>query len=137
MKPIPEDAPISCRAIAAAMGESLYSLRFELRNHCPAAIELPTYEPFTAFSILASTGSKPLTVHQPVLDISVRHATIHLSPEVAVTIWTPIRLRIAEGAEPGTDGFLWTIAHEREGLSLQAKLELSAPCVMVAPVVFE
>ena len=119
------------------MGTSIYSLRFEVRNDDPATIELPTYEPFTAFSIVATAGGKTLTVHQPVLDIPVRPTTIRLTPGVTMIIGTPIRLRIAQGAGPGTDGFVWTIAHEREGLSLETKLELSAPCTIVGPVVFE
>jgi len=137
MKPIPDDAYLSCRAIAAAMGEPLYSLRFELRNNGPAAIELPIYEPFTAFSIVAAAGGKRLEVHQPVLDIGVRRATLRLEPKTMLTLRTPIRLQIAKDAKPGTDGFVWTIAHAREGLSLEAKLEMTEPCIMAGPVVFE
>ncbi|MGD0096496.1 MAG: hypothetical protein ABSB60_08375 [Terracidiphilus sp.] len=131
------DAPIACRAIATPMGEPIYSLRFELRNQGPASIELPIYEPFTAFSILATAGGKPLTVHQPVLDIGVRRATLRLEPKATTIIQTPIRLRIAENAKPGTDGFVWTIAHAREGLSLAAKLELTTLSALVSPVEFE
>jgi len=129
--------PCSCRVIAAACGDAIYSLHFELCNHGTVPIELSTYEPFIAFSVLATADSKPLTVHQPALDIPVNPMTIRLPPKVTVTLETPIRLRISEGAEPGTDGFVWTIAHAKETVSLQIKLDLPAPFAVLCPVLFQ
>ena len=133
---IPE--PSSCRAIATTShGTTTYSLHFELRNRGAALIELSIYEPFTAFSVLATAESTPLIVHQPALDIPVNLTTIRLPPSVTVTLETPIRLRIAEGAEPGTDGFVWTIAQRKEMVSLQIKLDLAAPFGALCPLLFQ
>jgi hypothetical protein len=129
--------PISCRAIATGRGDETYSLHFELRNRASTPIALPTYEPFTAFSVLATASGKSLAVHQPALDIAVSPTTIHLPPGGTVTVHTPIRLRISEGADPGTDGFVWTIARAREAVSLRVELLLPAPFAVGCPVVFE
>jgi hypothetical protein len=137
MNPITTEAPISCRAIAFAVGDATYSLRFELWNPGTGMVELSTYEPFTAFSVIGTAGNKPLTVHQPALDIGVRPTTIRVPPKATVTIATPIRLRISEGAGPGTDGFIWTIPHDRKSVSLQVKLELPGPFGVVGPIVFQ
>jgi len=133
---ITED-PNLYNAIAVASGDKIYSLHFELHNNGGAPIELSTYEPFTAFSVLATAAGKPLTVHQPALDIPVNPTTIYLPPRGTVTIETPIRLRISEGAEPGNDGFVWTIAHEKEAVSLQIKLNLPMPFAVLCPVLFQ
>ena len=137
MKPVSSEGPISCRAVAARCGEPIYFLRFELVNSGPASIELETYDPFMAFSVSAWAGGQRLTVHQPVLDIPVRRAILRLLPQVTVTVGTPIRLRIAEGAEAGTDGFVWTIAHARETTLFEVKLELPAPFDVGCRLVFE
>ena len=128
--------PSSCRAIATTRGDTLYSLHFELRNPGATPIELSSYEPFTAFSVLATGDSKPLTVHQPALDIPVNPTTIRLPPMVIVTIETPIRLRISEGAAPGTDGFVWTISNSKGAVSLQIQLDLPAPFAGPCPLLF-
>jgi hypothetical protein len=128
---------ISCRVIALPVGESLYSLRFEIRNAGTEPIEFSTYEPFTAFSVVGTAGNKPLTVHQPALDIPIKPVTFRVPPKSSVALTTPIRLRISEGAGPGTDGFIWTIPHDRGALSLQVKLNLPEPFGVVCPVVFE
>jgi hypothetical protein len=130
-------ALISCRAVVANCGDAIYSLHFELCNHGTATIELSTYEPFTAFSVLATSNGKPLTVHQPALDIPVNPMTIDLAPGTAVTLKTPIRLRISESVEPGSDGFLWTIAHAKETVSLQIRLDLPTPFAILCPVLFQ
>jgi hypothetical protein len=129
--------PSSCRVIATASGDAIYSLHIELRNHGTKSVELSTYEPFTAFSVLATADSKPLTVQQPTLDIPVNPTTIRLPPRVTVTIETPIRLRISEGAEPGINGFIWTIASAKDTVSLQIKLDLPAPFAVLCPVLFQ
>jgi hypothetical protein len=128
---------VSCRVIAFASGDATYGLRFELRNRGTAPIELSTYEPFTAFSVLAKVDNKPVTVHQPALDIPVNPITIHLPPGVTVTLVTPIRLRISEGADPGMNGFVWTIEHDKETVSLQVSLRLPAPFASTCPVLIE
>ena len=126
------DPSACCSAVAIPVGDALYALRFELRNVGETAIELPAEYPFTAFSVTATAGGQPLVVHQPALDIAVRPTTFHLPAGGRITVETPIRLRIAEGAEAGTDGFIWTIAHRREALSLQVLLDLpgafGGPC---------
>ena len=128
---------VSCRVVAFASGDATYGLRFGLRNHGTALLELSTYEPFTAFSVVATADDKPVTVHQPALDIPVNPITIHLPPGVTVTLVTPIRLRISEGADPGTNGFVWTIEHDRETVSLQVSLRLPAPFDGTCQVLFE
>lgn len=125
-----------CRAVATASGDEIYSLHFELYNDGAAALDLPAYEPFTAFSVVATACGKSLTVHQPALDIPVHRTTIRVPPAATVTVHTPIRLRIAEGAEPGTNGFLWTIAHDRETVAVQIKLDLPAPFDVLCLVEF-
>jgi hypothetical protein len=128
--------PVSCRAVATGCGDETWYLHFELRNRASTPIALPTYQPFTAFSVLATAGGKPLAVHQPALDIAVNPTTIHLPPGGAVTVHTPIRLRISEGADPGSDGFVWTIARAREAVSLRVELLLPAPFAIGCPVEF-
>ncbi len=54
-----------------------------------------------------------------------------------VNLETPIRLQILEGAEPGTDGFVWAIAHVKEAVSLQIKLDLPVPFAILCPVLFQ
>src|SRR3954452_15553192 len=115
----------------------MWSLDFELRNRASTPVALPTYQPFTAFSVLAAAGGSSLAVHQPALDIAVSSTTIHLPPGATVTVHTPIRLRISEDAEPGSDGFVWTIARAREAVSLRVELLLPAPFAVGCPVEFE
>jgi hypothetical protein len=137
MNPTIAEAPISCRAIAIASGDAIYSLRFELSNSGAETLEASTYEPFTAFTVIGTAGNKPLTVYQPMLDIPVRPIIIRVPPKTTVTVATPIQLRISEGAGPGTDGFLWTIPHDRKSVSLQVKLELPGSFGVVGPIVFQ
>jgi hypothetical protein len=129
--------PGSCRVIATSGDSATYSLQFELNNQGSGLIEFSIYEPFTAFSLLATSDNKPVTVYQPALDIPVNRRTIRLPPGAFVTIHTPIRLRIAEDAEPGTDGFLWTIKHPKEMVSLHVKLDLPPPFAVRCPLLFQ
>lgn len=133
---IVSEACTGCRAVATAVGDGLHFLRFELSNLGPEPIDLPTHEPFTSFSVLATGDGKPLTVHEPALDIPVRPIMLHLPPGSTVTVETPIQLRIAEGADPGDDGFIWTIRHARESVSLRVRLLLPAPFDRLFPVTF-
>ena len=98
-----------------------------MRNPGKTPIVLPAHEPFVAFSVLATAGGKPLIVHQPALDIGVNPITIVLPPGGVVTLHSPIRLRIAAGAEPGTDRFVWTIAQRPEDVTLHVRLGLPPP----------
>ena len=128
--------PGSCSAIASPAGDDVYALRFVLSNHGDAPIALPVFEPFTAFSVMATADGKPLAVHRPTLDIAVNPATVRLPPGATATIATPIRLRIAEGAAPADYGFVWTIAHRKESVSLQVRLDLPAPFALLCPLSF-
>ena len=130
-------ASISYRAIATAIRDDIYSLRFEFWNPGTEAVEVSTYEPFTAFSVIGTAGDKPLTVHQPLLNIPVKPTTLRLPPKTTVTVLTPIRLRISEGAAAGTNGFVWTIPHDRKSVSLQVKVEVRGPFEVAGPIVFE
>jgi hypothetical protein len=114
----------------------MYSLRFELFNHGSAPVEFSMYEPFTTFTVLATAAEEPLTVHQPALDIPINSTIVRVPPGGTHTLVTPIQLRILEGAEPGTDGFIWTIAEAKEKVSLQIKLNLPDPFDLVCPVSF-
>lgn len=127
----------SCRVTAVASGDGRYSLHFELFNNGQAPIELSTYEPFTTFTVLAMAGDEPLTVHKPALDIPINHTILRVPAGGALTLVTPIQLRILEGAEPGDDGFIWTIAEAKENVSLQIKLNLPDPFDLVCPVSFQ
>lgn len=127
----------ACRAVAARSEDGLYSLRFELRNPADAEVELSIHEPFTAFSVLATAGGRALPVHQPALDIPVNPKTLRVPPGGTLTLPTPIRLRISEGAGAGRDGFVWTIPHAPEAVSLQVRLDLPAPFATPCTVSFE
>jgi hypothetical protein len=118
---------MTVRAVLTPLGEDLFGLHFDLINDGPEPIEIPAYEPFLAFSVLAAAGSTPVPVRQPALDLGLQATTIHLAPHAGTTLETPIRLHIAAGAEAGTDGFVWTVAHPLAGLSLRIDLALPAP----------
>ena len=118
---------MSARATVTPLGDDLFALHFELINDSPAAVEVPAYEPFLDFSVHATAGGTPVAVQQPALDIGVRATTIHVPNHGSTRVDTPIRLRISADADAGTDGFVWTIAHPREGLRLHIDLELPAP----------
>jgi hypothetical protein len=122
--------------MAIPAGQGMYSLRFELHNRGAAGVELSTWEPFTSFTVTGKAGEKSVTVHQPALDIPVRPKTIRVPPKGTVTIETPIRLRVAEGAGAGNDGFVWTIPHDRKSVSLEVKLNLPEPFDTQCPIVF-
>jgi hypothetical protein len=130
-------ASVLCHATAIPSGDANYTLRFELQNRSTAMVEISTYEPFTAFSVVATAGTEQLTVHQPALDIPVKPQTIRVQPKATVVIETPIRLRISEGAEPGTNGFVWTIPHDNKTVSLQVRLNLPGVSGILCPVVFQ
>ena len=127
----------SCRVTAAASGEGMYSLYFELFNHGSVPVEFTLYEPFTTFTVLATAGDEQLTVHRPALDIPINRTIIRVPAGGTHTLVTPIRLRILEGADPGTDGFIWTIAEAKDKVSLEIKLNLPDPFDLVCPVSFE
>lgn len=127
----------SCRVSAVASGEGMYSLHFDLFNDTATPVEIGTYEPFTTFTVLALAGDIPLTVHKPALDIPINHTILRVPPGGSLTLVTPIRLRVLEGAEPGNDGFIWTIAETKENVSLQIKLNLPDPFDLVCPVSFQ
>jgi len=126
----------TCDVVAFEAGNGLHALRFVLHNRGAADVEVPTYEPFTAFTVLATANGEPLEVHQPALDIGVNATTLHVPAGGAVTLGTPIRLRIAEGADRGNDGFVWTIAHAKDGLSLTVQLDLPEPFALRCPLSF-
>lgn len=111
-------------------------MRFELTNHSGKPLDLPTYEPFTRFSVSARAGGAPVEVHRPPLDIGVMPTSIHVPAEGAATIHTPIRLRFAGDAAPARDNLIWTIAHPRKALSLRISLDLPAPFAGPCPVTF-
>ena len=127
-------APFHCCTSATPGGDGLYSLRFCLVNSGTEPIDLPSYEPFTAFNISATADGKALTVHEPALDIPVNPTTLHVPSGSSLTLETPIQLRISEGAEPGDDGFIWTIAHDKGSVSLQVRLSFPAPFDTICPV---
>ena len=134
--PMTTKASVLCHVTATLSGDANYTLRFELRNPGTETVEIPTYEPFTAFSVIATAGTRQLTVHQPALDIPVKPQTIRVQPKATAVIETPIRLRISEGADPGTNGFVWTIPNERKTISLQVRLNLPGVSEILCPVMF-
>ena len=124
----------SCRVVAAGSGDGTFSLRFELTNHGTQPLELPSYEPFLAFSVHAEADGVPVPVHEPELDIAVQRTTIRVPVGETITVETPIRLRIAAGAAPGSDGFEWTVPHAPQGLTLRATLNLPPDFAGTYPV---
>jgi hypothetical protein len=127
-------AACACRAVATAGEDGLYTLAVTLDYDGPAPVDLPTSQPFTEFSLAATAGGVPATVHEPALDIPIHDASLRLVPGEAVTLRTPIRLRIAAGADPGRDGYVWTVAHPPEAVALELRLHLPAPFDLVCPV---
>lgn len=79
------------------------------------------------FSVGATSADGPVPVHQSALDLPINAATLHVPAGGAAALATPIRLRIAEGAGPDGDPFLWSIPGRREELSLYVSLDLPPP----------
>jgi len=126
--------PIDCSVIGRTAHDATYGLCFEFLNRGTEAITFSTFEPFLAFSLLASVNGAPVAIDQPRLDIAVRPMVVQLPPGVPVALGTPIRLRFRAGAAPGRDGLVWTISAANEAVSLQIKLDLPAPLDIFCPV---
>ena len=122
-------------ATATRAGENLYALRLEVENPGGEPIEVDTYEPFLAFSVTGTADGRPVTVHQPALDIPINPITLRIDPGETVTLEPPIRLRIVAGAEAGDDGFIWTIPYDPDAVELQ--VELTTPLTGACPLSFE
>lgn len=116
-----------CRVTAIPNGDGTYALRFELHNAGDTPVELSTYEPFTSFSVSAMVEGKAVSVHQPVLDIPVNPITLTVPRAGAITVDTPIRIRMESNAGPGTDGFVWTIPYPAAKVKLAITPDLPAP----------
>lgn len=128
--------PTRCRALARAAGDGSYALQFELAQDGGSRLDLPAYDPFVAFELLADVDGRPLAVHQPPLDLPLHARTLQLAPGVALTLHTPIRLCFAPDAPPSDQGLVWTIAHARAGVTVQVRLGLPAPFDGVVPLQF-
>lgn len=115
-------------AVAITGGGDLYALRLELANPGSEPLVVETYEPFLAFSIGGAT------VHRPALDIPVNPTTLEVAPGGTLSLAPPVQLRIAAGADPGDDGFVWTIPADPAGIALTLTLELPAPFDVSSPL---
>lgn len=127
---------VTVSATAWPQGEDLASLTIDLRNGTAEDLQLSFNEPFTAFEVLASTQEGPVAVHQPPLDIPVQATSITLPAGGTVSLQTPVRLRITEGAEAGSDGWVWTVPRRRDAVSLQVRLLLPALFGATCPIDF-
>ena len=116
-----------CRAVVVAQPGDTYAIRFELTNPGDAAVVLDTHEPVLGFDARAEAGGAAVAIHQPMLDLPVRRVRLEVPARGALTVRTPIRLVIADGARPVDDRFTWTIAHAPEGLTLDFTLQLPEP----------
>ena len=127
--------PCSCKAVARPGGDGLRWLEVDLVNPGGEAVEVAADEPFTAFALRASDAAgAPVPVHVPALDIGVREVTLRIGPGETVRVPTPIRLRLAAGGEPVEDRFVWTVAHDADGLALVLDLHLPPPFDVACPV---
>ncbi|WP_428268397.1 hypothetical protein [Haliangium sp.] len=129
----PESAS-PCRVTVVSEGDGHYALRFHLRNPGDTAVEVESYQPFLDFALVAQAGGQPVAVHQPALDIPVNPVALTIPADGELTLDTPIRLRVAAGADPGDDGFIWTVASAPEAVTLTATLDLPAPFDRPCPV---
>jgi hypothetical protein len=118
---------MTARAFVTDLGDDLYALHVDLVNDSPDPVEVAVCEPFLDFTVVAVADQAEVPVRQPALDVGVRRATVRIPAHCHIKVETPIRLRIAAGAEPGDDPYVWTIAHAREGLAVHLYLELPSP----------
>lgn len=126
----------SATATALPLGEDTYALSFELHNSAAEPVHLASYEPFLDFEIIAGTEEAPVPVHQPELDIGVREVRILVPGGGTALVQTPVRLRVQDGAEPGSDGFVWTVPRHRDAVSIQVRLLLPPPFDLTCPLAF-
>ena len=129
--------PVIFRAIASRSDQDIYSLRFEFINVGLETIVIVVFRPLTAFEILATSDGESVPVHRPALDIRAMPVSLQVPPAVTIGVDTPVTLRIAEGSELGDDGFVWTIPHAKETLSLSLQLTIPPPFDMTCPVEFQ
>lgn len=115
----------ACRAFVTPDSNGEYSIRFELVNPTSQPIELRTFVPFLQFRLRATVDGAPLAVEEPALDLPVHPVTQTVAASGTLELRTPMRLRF--GGERSNDGFLWRIAHAREGVTLTFTLDLPAP----------
>lgn len=125
----------SCRVTAVPVGGGEYALRFTFANDGAEPIEVPSDEPFLAFAVRASAGGAAVPVHEPALDIPVQPSTVRVPAGGTVEVGTPVRLRLG-GDGPGDDGFVWTVPHGPDGLSLRVVVQLPAPLDLECAVGF-
>ncbi|HEY4244804.1 MAG TPA: hypothetical protein VGM88_33545 [Kofleriaceae bacterium] len=109
----------------APAGDATYSVTFTLSNPTASAIDLDTYEPFTAFAVRATAAGATLTVTEPALDTPVQPKHLHIPAHGSAALMTPIKLHF--GTPASTDVFTWSIAHAPKGVDLTFTLKVPRP----------
>ncbi len=118
---------MTARAFATDLGNGLFALHVDLVNDSTDPVEVAVGEPFLDFTVVAVAGQAEVPVDRPPLDADVRRTTRRIPAHCHAKVETPIRLRIAAGAEAGDDPYVWTVAHARDGLAVHLDLELPSP----------
>jgi hypothetical protein len=119
--------PMTARAFVTDLGDDLFALHIDLVNDSAEPVEVPIGEPFLDFTVVAVADAAEVPVDRPDLRADVHRTTVRIPAHRHAKIETPIRLRIAAGAGPGDDPYVWTVAHTRDGLAIHLDLELPSP----------
>lgn len=118
---------MTARAFVTDLGGDLFALHVDLVNDSPDPVEVTVGEPFLDFTVVAVADRAEVPVARPPLEAGGRRTTLRIPAHSHAKVETPIRLRIAAGAEPGDDPYVWTVAHDLDGLAVHLHLELPSP----------
>jgi hypothetical protein len=118
---------MTARAFVTDLGDDLFALHVDLVNDSPDPVEVEVGDPFLDFAVVAVADDAEMPVTRPDLAVDVQRTTLRIPAHCHAKVETPIRLRIAAGAEAGDDPYVWTVAHARDGLSVHLYLRLPSP----------
>ena len=118
---------MTARAFVTDLGDDLFALHVDLVNDSPDPVEVAIGEPFLDFTVVAVADQAEVPVARPSLAAEVRPTTLRIPAHCHAKVETPIRLRIAAGAEAGDDPYVWTVPHARDGLAVHLYLKLPSP----------
>jgi hypothetical protein len=124
----------SASCSATAIADDTYALTFQLQNRGAEAVNVELFEPFLQFEILAEDENGAVEVHQPALDIPVNSTSLTVPAGGTASLQTPVRLRLRDDADPGSDGFVWTVQRAAGEVALGVHLTLPEPFDLVCPL---